>query len=123
MGKKSWIDPTDIAVELLSRADVLEGAAKRIGAAVRAFVLWLGDEAYTPRTGEAPIVAPSRSGTWSGIVLVHQNRAVSWLLLRNDDVIGDQNAVEPAASMDGIDEFDLAGDVLFGPMSGPSRPI
>ncbi len=119
MISNSWINSSDIAVEILSRSEVVGAAARRLGAALRAVAGWLADEAYTPTTGPAPYVSPARHGAWSGVIVIHKNRPVTWLLLRSDSVLDEREAPHTQPGHTGFEMTDEEMYLDEGPYEWP----
>lgn len=87
MKRQTWINPNDIAIELLSRSNLIEAALRLVYKACHAVVVWVGTEASTHKNSAPPYFAPARRGTWTGVVIVHRNRVTLWALLPSGTVL------------------------------------
>lgn len=109
MRRQTWINPNDIAIELLSRSNLIETTIRLVYKACHAVVVWVGTEASTHKNSAPPYFAPSRRGTWSGVVIVHRNRVTLWALLPSGNLLERRDA-----SLEDIETFDEP--------SGPAEP-
>ena len=87
MNDVSWPDLPVVAADALADTRALDLAVAAVGQQLRRLALlarrWIGPELHTPGNSAAPRVVHTEPGPWHGVIIVDDDVASYWLLVRS----------------------------------------
>jgi hypothetical protein len=97
-----WLDSRTLVAEFLARTGLIDRILFHLGRAAlgvpRALARWLGPDLRTPTNSARPRVQFAEDQPVSGILVVHQDEAVAWILIRLGDSAGRKDPELPFLS-------------------------